>query len=49
MKRELNVYCKYRNLFIILLLIANTVAAQDVVPDSKKSKMFNNAITGMWA
>ncbi|MBL7874356.1 MAG: hypothetical protein JNL53_01755 [Cyclobacteriaceae bacterium] len=46
MKRELNVHSKYRNLFIILLLIANTVAAQDVTPDSKESKMFNNAIYG---
>lgn len=45
MKNVITIFnCK--SLPIILLLISNTLAAQDVKPDSAKLKMFNNAIYG---
>jgi hypothetical protein len=37
---------RLKNLSIILLSISNTLAAQEVKPDSVQSKMFNNAIYG---
>jgi hypothetical protein len=35
-----------KSLPIILFLLSNTIAAQDVKPDSAKLRMFNNAIYG---
>jgi len=35
-----------KGLVIILLLISNNLAAQEVKPDANESKMFNNAIYG---
>ena len=45
MKNKTTIF-NLKNLSIILLLISNTVAAQDVKPNSNESKMFNNAIYG---
>jgi len=45
MKNVITIFnCK--SLPIILLLISNTIASQDVKPDSAQLKMFNNAIYG---
>ncbi|MBE0674091.1 MAG: hypothetical protein IH591_05475 [Bacteroidales bacterium] len=45
MKNLMTVYF-YLSIPIIFLLVSNTMAAQDVKPDSANLKMFNNAISG---